>query len=733
MVKNYFISYIENDNILRKAMEDISLLPDVEKASYQSFQQMIKVTCRPGTEEERLRQDIADILHNYDETIRISEKMLELKDKLDRRNLALFGAGLALYLLTYFFLPASFQWLGFLGGLLLSGKVLLRKVWTAGFEERRLHESMLILLAVIGAYLIRDYLEAMLVLSIYLVADFLSWKASLTARKDVSETLHKEATQVYLLKGKVVLPTPIREIREGDVIVVRPGEVIPLFSKVLEGRSAVDMSPVSEESFEIEAGPGTEVISGGVNLSSPLKLQVLKPYNEGMLKELITKTEEAMESKKGFARTSERIASLYIRLIGVLALILLLSSFFSSNPSQSIYKGLTLLAVSSPWAMLLSTPIAYNYALSRAKKLDILIKDIASIDALGRLRSIFFTKTGILTTGEFQVKEVIPYKNNKEEHILTYGAIGELKARHPMGQAIRNHRKLALSQEPLEKYREEKGRGAIAVYGGKTIIAGTESFLLDHNIDASNDYQGIQVHVGVDGEYVGAIALEETLKEEGSRMIEKLRALGIQKVAVITGEGKSGAEGVLAPLKVSNVYGDLNLEEKVSRIRKEKKLQKGRAVGFVGDTLSDGVVMAASDVSLAFLKDGRLDRVTEAADVVILKEDLSRIPDAVSLGKRTYRIILENIFISLSAKGVLLLYLLTTEVRTGFMLLAIGIDLLVSLITIANCFRITRSHGELGAALLGAFRSLIKAGKKDEEEEEEEGEEEEDGREDAGV
>ena len=150
MVKNYFISYIENDNILRKAMEDISLLPDVEKASYQSFQQMIKVTCRPGTEEERLRQDIADILHNYDETIRISEKMLELKDKLDRRNLALFGAGLALYLLTYFFLPASFQWLGFLGGLLLSGKVLLRKVWTAGFEERRLHYWFILVVGVLG-------------------------------------------------------------------------------------------------------------------------------------------------------------------------------------------------------------------------------------------------------------------------------------------------------------------------------------------------------------------------------------------------------------------------------------------------------------------------------------------------------------------------------------------------------------------------------------------------------
>lgn len=691
MVKNFFISHVENDNILRKAINDINLLPDVEKAVYMSFQQKIKVVYNGEIDEKRLGKDVADVLHNYDDRIQISENSVALRNTLDRRNLLLFCMGLIVYGIAFIpIIPSGFKWIIYLLGLALSSKVLIRKVYVAGYQEKRIHESMLILLAIIGAFLIQDYLEAMLVLIIYQIADFLSWKASLLAKNDVSETLHKEASMVYRLTDKTVLPTPIKEIKEKDIIVVRPGEVIPLLCRVLEGRSTIDMSAISIENYKMNAAPGMELKSGAINVEKPLKLMVLRPYNEGIVKELITKTEEAMEQKQGFAKTSEKIGNTYIKVVGALALLVLISSFFANNPSQSIYKGLTLLAVSCPWAMLLSTPIAYNYALSLAKKLGILIKDIGSIDAIGKLSTVFFTKTGVLTTGDYKVQEIIPYKKNPEEYILTYAAIGEMKARHPIGLAILKAMSKELNTSLLEKYKEEKGRGAMAVYGGKTIFVGTENFLLDNNIEVINDYKGIQVHVGVDQQYIGSIVLEETLKDEGAQVVEKLKELNIHKVAVITGAEKKGSEGVLAPLHVSNIYGDLNIEEKVNRIRKEKKKLKGKTVAFVGDTLSDAMVMAASDVSMAFLKEGRLDRVTEIADVVFLKEDMNLIYEGISLGKRTYRIIKENILISLLTKGVIIFYLLITKVDTGFMLFAIGIDLLVSLLTIINCFRISR-------------------------------------------
>lgn len=708
MVKNFFISYIENDNLLHKAIEDINLLPDVEKAVYQSFQQKIKVTYAKDVDEQRLNKDIMDVLHNYDDNVKVSEKMVAITDKVNKANIAFFAAGILVFILTLTPLVSdSFKWIGFLAALGLSGKNLVVKTYYTLFKERIINESLLILLAVSGAYLIKDYVEAMLVLSFYVVADYFSWKASLLAKKDVSETLHKEETIVYKLNDRIVLPTPIKEIREQDIIVVRPGEVIPLNTQVLEGKSSVDMSPISNENYEIQASPGTVLKSGSVNLEKPLKLLVLKTYNEGLLKELITATEEAMDQKKGFAKTSEKIGNIYVKVVGVLAVVLILSGFLSANPSQSIYKGLILLAVSCPWAMLISTPIAYNYALSLAKKIGILIKDIGSVDAIGRLSTLFFTKTGILTTGEYAIKEIIPYKNNKEEHILTFAAIGEMKARHPIGRAILKEMDKKLNPENLTEYKEERGKGAVAVYGGRTIVVGTESFLMEYGIEAANDYSGLQVHVAVDNQYVGSIALEETLKPEGVGVISKLNNLKINRVAVLTAEAKQGVSEVLAPLKISNIYGELNLDEKVNRIKKEKKQLKGRTVAFIGDTISDSVIMAASDVSFAFLKGGRLDRVTAIADVVLLKEDLNLIYEAIALGKRTYQIILQNILLSLVVKAVIIAYILFSAVPTYLMLAAIVIDLVTSLFTIINCFRITRSVSSIIEDFKGQARTTL--------------------------
>lgn len=707
MVKNFFISHVENDNILRGAIADINLLPDVEKAVYQSFQQKIKVLYAKEVDEARLTKDIIDVLHNHDDTIQVSQKVVPIPGKTDSNALLLYGMGLLVAGISYSpLIPGGWKWLGFLLALGLASKILLKKVYNTLILERHINESILILLAIIGAYLIKDYLEAILVLTIYLIANHFSQKGSVMAKQDVSKTLHKEATMVYKLLGKTVLPTPIKEIQEKDLIVVRPGEVIPLHSRVLEGESSIDMSPISNQNYEMDALPGVELRSGSVNLTKPLKLQVLKTYNEGLVKALITKTEEAMEQKKGFAKTSEKIGNTYVKAIGTLALVLLASSFFSGNPSQNIYKGLILLAVSTPWAMLISTPIAYNYALSLAKTMSILIKDIGSIDAIGKLSTLFFTKTGILTTGEYRVTEILPYKNTPEEHILTFAAIGEIQSRHPIGLAIRQANNKTLNQDLLEKYKEEKGKGTMAVYGGRNIIVGTEEFLLSMNVGVETDYQGLQVHVGVDGKYLGAIALEESIKPEGIRLISRLKALKLSRISVLTGDQKEAASETLIGLRLSSIHGDMALEDKVGRIRKEKKKVGPKTVGFIGDTISDGVAMAASDVSFAFLK-GRLDRVTEIADVVLLKEDMNLIYETVHLGKRTYGIIQQNIAISLITKLLIIGYLLFAEVATGFMLLAIGIDLAVSLLTILNCFRITKGYGFLVDPIKEGTRNFL--------------------------
>ncbi len=687
MTKDFFISYIESDTILHRAIEDINLLPDVEKATYQSFQQKIKITYKDNINEKALLRDIMDVIHNYDDKIKISERIVATEQKLNKLNVALFLTGIILFAISYSpIVPENIKWLLYIAAIILASKVLITKVYYT-IKEKKLNESILVLLAIAGTIIIKDYQEAMFILVIYTIANHFVNKASQIAKNQVVETLHKEETLVYKLKDKVVLPTPIKKIKIGDTIVVRAGEIIPLQTKVLEGISNIDMSIISNENYQQEVKPGDTIISGCINLDKPLKLEVLKDYNEGIVKELITKTEEAMEQKQGFAKTSEKIGKVFIISTGILAAILIVTSFITDNPSQFIYKGLVLLAISCPWAMLLSTPIAYNYALTLAKKMEILIKDSGSIDALGKLKTLFFTKTGVLTTAQYAIKEIIPYKNTKEEHILKYAAIGELKSTHPIGKAIRQAEGSKFDTQKIESFEEIANKGTIASYGGKKIVVGTEDFLYENEIEVINDYQGMQVHVGVDGNYIGSIALEEEIKPEGIEVIEKLNQLKVTKVGVLTGERKQGAKEVLAPLKISNIYGELNIDDKVNRIKREKQRLKKGTVGYVGNTISDAVVMAASDVSLAFYKDN-LDRVTEVADVVLLQEDLSLIHKSIELSKKTYRIIKQNIIASLLLKAIIIAYILIAEVSTGFIMISIVLDLLVSILTIINCFRI---------------------------------------------
>lgn len=687
MTKDFFISYIESDTILRKAVEDINLLPDVEKATYQSFQQKIKVTYKENINEKLLIKDIMDVIHNYDDKIKISERIVATEKKLNKLNLTLFIIGIILFAIAKTpLIPKEIKWLIFIAAMILASKVLLTKVHNT-IMEKKLNESILILLAILGTIIIQDYLEGMFVLVIYIIANHFSNKAFQIAKNDVIETLHKQETIVYKLQDKVVLPKPIKEIKVGDTIVVRAGEIIPLRSIILEGSSRIDMSSISNENYETEVKPGDNVLSGGLNIDKPLKLKVLKDYNEGIVKALINKTEEAMEQKQGFAKTSEKIGKIYIITIGVLTAIFILSAIISRDPSQNIYKGLVLLAVSCPWAMLLSTPIAYNYALILAKKMEILIKDLGAIDALGKLKTLFFTKTGVLTTAHYSIKEIIPYKNAKEEHILKYAAIGELKSKHPIGKTIREAEGTKFDLKKIQSYKEIANKGTISKYAGKTILVGTEDFLYEYGIEVLNDYQGMQVHVGVDNEYIGLIALKEEIKEEGTEVINLLHKLKVTKVVVLTGERKQGATEVLAPLKINKIYGDLNIDEKVSKVKKEKQKFKKGTVGYVGNSISDSPVMAASDVSLTFFKDN-LDRVTEVADIVLLKEDLKLIYESVYLGKRTYNIIKQNIAATMALKALLILFIIFAEVPTGFIMFSIALDLLISVLTIINCFRI---------------------------------------------
>lgn len=697
MVKNYYIDYKGNEEIVLRAVNEIRKLPNVLKANYSSFQGKIKVCYNKDADELFIEKEIATIFLNSHEPIKIMDKDDIKIEKANHFNLILCGVGVILYVLTYFFMPVAFKCIGYLIGLILSGKVLIRKVYICIFKKKNLDENLLIFLAVIILFALSCYIEAMLVMLFYLTADFLSWKTALIAERDVLETLHKEANTAHKVTSSLIFPVPLKEIQVGDTILIRPGEVIPLDGMIVEGESTVDMSPVSNESYFMFVEPGSSVESGGINIKKPLHIAVTKPYNEGIVNTLILKTEEAMTKKSAFSKTIEKIGRGYLFIVAILAFfIIFLGPLIAGLPfldKYFVYKGLVILVVSCPWAMLLSTPIAYNYALSIGKKIGLVIKEAGSIDALGKVKTLFFTKTGILTTGIYTVENIIPYKNIKKDYLLLYAAVGEHKSNHPIGKAIKKVFEASngkIDENLLTKYTEEKGKGTIVVYNDKVILTGSESFLYHNNVTVHLDEESFLTHVAVDGEYIGAIQLSEELKGESVQIIENLKKLKVDRVVVLTGEASMCARSALVNLKVRNIFGDLNIEEKVEKVRNERIRLKGKTVGFVGDTISDGPIMVASDVSFAYLR-GSLDKITSIADIVLLQEDLSLVYKSILLGKKTYSVIKQNIAISLITKVIIILIAIFTYVGAGVILAAILIDLVISLLTILNCFRISKN------------------------------------------
>ena len=701
MVKNYHIDYKGNKKVILRIVEKIQQLPNVLKVDYSSFQKKIKVYYNKAADELFIEKEVVTILLDAQELIKIADKKVSIKaEKTNILNLMLCGIGLIFFILTYYFTPEAFQWIGYLVGLILNGKVLIRKVYISIFKKKYLDENFLIFLAVIGAFLLSYYIEATLVMLLYLVADFLSWKWVLITERDLLKILHKEGTTTYKVTNSLVFPVLIKEIQVGDTILIKPGDVIPLDGMVVEGESKVDMSVVSNKSYFIFVEPGSLVKSGGINIKKPLHIAVTKPYNEGIVNSLILKAKEAMAKKSIFSKTIEKISRLYLIIIATLVLfVVFLGPLITDMPfldKSFIYKGLVILVISCPWAMLFSAPIVYKYALGLGRKIGLIIKEVRFINSLGKIKTLFFTKTGILTTGVYKVDNVIPCMDIKKEDLLLYAAIGEHRSSHPIGKAIKEAFETfevgdgKIDENLLTEYKEERGKGTVAVYNNKVIITGSESFLYDNNIVAYLDEEGSLTHVAVDGEYIGAIQLSEELKREGVQVIENLKKLNINRIVVLTGEAPMVARSVLSSLKIRNIYGDLSIEKKVEKVRKEQLRLKCKTVGFVGDAISDGFLMAASDVSFAYLRSD-LDKVTNIADIVLLKEDLNLIYESILLGKRTYSVIKQNITISLIIKAAIILNVVFNYVGIGSMLIVALIDLLVSLLVILNCFRILQS------------------------------------------
>ncbi|MBC7114925.1 MAG: cadmium-translocating P-type ATPase [Archaeoglobi archaeon] len=577
----------------------------------------------------------------------------------------------------------------FLSAYLLSGGKIIWKAVKNVTGRALFDENFLLTVATLGAIAIHELPEAVAVMLFFRVGEILEDHAVGKSRRSIKALLEIKPTFANLkINGEIRRVKP-EEVKPGDIIIVRPGEKIPLDGIVVEGNSAVDVSSLTGESKPRNVSKGGEVLSGMVNMSSLLTIKVTKPFTDSTVSRILQLVEEAGGRKAKVEKFITKFARYYTPAVILIAISLaVLPPLLLEEPFKPwIYKALVLLVISCPCALVVSLPLSYFASIGKAAKNGILVKGANFLEALSSAKIVAFDKTGTLTKGSFQVSRVSPRNGFTEEELLRFAAIAELNSTHPIARSIvEEYRKRdgELTEE-VREYREIPGRGVIAELEDMRIIAGNDAMMHEMGIEHDGcDVVETAVYVAINGKYAGYIVLEDEPKEDARKAVEELKKLNCE-VLMLTGDNRETASRVASTLGIKKYYAELLPEDKV-RIIEELKERDGGTVVFVGDGMNDAPVIARADVGISMGAMGS-DAAIEIADVVVMDDRPSKVPEAIRISKRTQKISWENIIFILGVKGI---FVSLGAVGMATMWEAVFADVGVTLLAILNALRLLR-------------------------------------------
>lgn len=562
-----------------------------------------------------------------------------------------------------------------------------RVLWKAARNLTRgivFDENFLLSLATIGAIAIHEMPEAVGVMLFFRVGELFQDIAVGRSKRSIKALLEIKPTFANLkVDGKTVRAKP-EDVKVGDLIVVRPGEKIPLDGVVVKGTSVVDTSALTGESKPSSVAEGDEVLSGMVNMSGLLTVRVTKPFSDSTVSRILQLVEEAGSRKARAEKFITRFARYYTP--AVIAMAVSIAAFpplILGEPLTTwIYRALVLLVISCPCALVLSVPLSYFASIGKAAREGILIKGANFIDALRSTRIVAFDKTGTLTKGSFRVAEVVAKNGFSKENVLKFAALAEMHSNHPIAKSIIDaYGKVGGS---LKSYQEIAGRGVRAEVDDYTIIAGNDALMHEMNIEHDScDVEGTVVHVAVNGVYAGYIIVSDQLKDDAREAVEDLKELGC-RVVMVTGDSGEIAARVASQLGVDEYYAELLPEDKV-RVIEGLKAEDG-IVAFAGDGINDAPVIARADVGIAMGGLGS-EAAIEVADVVIMDDKPSKVARSIRLSQRTQRIVWQNISFALAVKGFFIAF---GSLGIATMWEAVFADVGVTLIAVLNSMKILR-------------------------------------------
>ncbi|HEX3040180.1 MAG TPA: heavy metal translocating P-type ATPase [Caproiciproducens sp.] len=643
-----------------------------------------------------LARQAAQIVHEIEPDVEISytgKAAAESPEGGKKQRLRQIGlaAGAVLFLLGMVLKlpqPAEFT-LFLISYLLVGGEVVLRALKNIA-KGRVFDENFLMSIATVGAFAIGDFAEGVAVMLFYQIGEFFQDLAVNRSRRSISALMDIRPDYANLKIGGEIKKVSPEEVGVGDLILVRPGEKVPLDGKVTEGSSSVDTAALTGESLPRDVEPGSELLSGSVNKNGVLTVEVTKEFGESTVTKILDLVQNAGSRKAPTENFITKFAGYYTPAVVFSALALaVIPPLMVPGASFPVWinRALTFLVVSCPCALVISIPLSFFGGIGCASKNGILIKGSNYLEALNHVDTVVFDKTGTLTKGNFTVTQINPAEGWTRDEILRYAAHSEFYSGHPIAASIRE----AYGKEPeaarIAGYEEISGKGVRVTVNGRNVLAGNGKLMDEEKISwQASSEAGTVVYLAVDGTFAGSIVISDEIKPDSAGVIQSLKAAGVRHTAMLTGDSRATGEKVAKELGLDSVYAELLPQQKVEQMEAlSKQTEKGDKLVFVGDGINDAPVLARADVGVAMGGLGS-DAAIEAADVVLMTDEPSKLADAIRIAKRTRSIVRQNIIFAL---GVKIAILILAAFGIATMWAAVFGDVGVTVIAVLNAIRAT--------------------------------------------
>ena len=706
VTKKYLLKGLDCPNCSAKIEKEVGELEGVALSEVNLMKQTLTVSMDHNKAASMLDM-VTTIVHSHEPDVEVSEQKADTSVAPDKKEktpvysdddkkltirlisgAVIYAVGMGLTLFGHVSLPVEL-------GVLIVAYIILGwdVVWQAVKNITRgqiFDEHFLMSLSTIGAFAIGEYPEAVAVMLFYQVGEFFQSLAVKRSRKSISDLMDIRPDSATVRRnGELVVVAP-ETVSIGELIVVKPGEKIPLDGIVTEGESMLDTRALTGESVPRSIRKGEEALSGCVNQSGVLTIKVTKSFGESTVTKIIDLVENASSRKAPTENFITTFARYYTPIVVGMAAILAIIPpvILGGGWSEWLRRGFVFLIVSCPCALVISIPLTFFGGIGAASKRGVLVKGSNYLEALNKVSVVVFDKTGTLTKGVFKVVDITAEFGFTKEQVLEYAAQAESYSNHPIAKSIQEAFGKTIDQSVLSGYEEISGHGIRVLIGGKRVLAGNSKLMDSEKVSyAACQSAGTKVYIAVDGRYAGCIVIADEVKDDSQNAIASLKKIGVEKTVMLTGDDEKIGKAVAEQLGLDEYYAQLLSDQKVEKLEYlDQHKTKGSKLAFVGDGINDAPVLARADVGIAMGGLGS-DAAIEAADVVLMTDEPSKLVDAIDVAKATKRIVMQNIIIALGIKSV---FLILGALGIAGMWEAVFGDVGVTIIAVLNAMRILK-------------------------------------------